>query len=447
METIPTTVNPGGGEPWGPPGATVAVIGAGYVGLATAVCLAHRGHRVSCAEVDLGKLALLSQGIPTIVEEGLAELLREGLGSGRLTFTGDPGRAVRSADFVFLCVPTPSRPDGSADVTALEQAARAVGPHLTSSAVVVNKSTVPIGSTALVERLLERDDVSVVSNPEFLREGSAIHDSLHPSRIVVGGDDPNAASRVATLLGCASAPVIITNAPTAEMIKYASNAFLATKLSFVNQVASVCEALGANVADVLRGLGHDRRIGFDYLEPGPGWGGSCLPKDTKALAFMAKEAGFDFSLLEEVIRSNDAHMASIVHKVRVSAGGSLAGRRVGAWGLTFKAGTDDRRGSPALAVLRGVLAEGGTVRAFDPTTVGQDVPELTGPITICDDPYAACEGAEVLVVLTEWEEFRSVDLTKVHDIMAKPRIVDARNLFDPVVLGDLGFGYLGIGRR
>jgi UDPglucose 6-dehydrogenase len=426
--------------------ARVAVIGGGYVGLVTSVCLAHFGHIVCCGDTDPAKVDSLSRGEPTILEDGLTDLLREGIGSGRLRFVVGAEAAVEGAEFVFLCVPTPEGIDGSADLSHLESAALEIAPHLRAGAIVVNKSTVPVGAAALLETLLDRRDVAVVSNPEFLREGSAIRDSLSPDRIVVGSRDPLAADRVANLFAPTGAPQIRTDPGTAEMIKYASNAFLATKLSFVNSLTSVCEALNTNVEDVLRGMGHDRRIGFDHLRPGPGWGGSCLPKDTKALAITTRTAGWPFPLLEEVIRSNELHMEFVVAKVRQAAGGSLDRKTIAVWGLTFKAGTDDRRSSPAVEIVLRLVEAGAMVRAFDPTTIGLDVPELVRNVEVRDDPYSACERADVLVVLTEWEEFRSIDFVKVRDLMKESRIVDARNHLDPVVLRELGFEFLSLGR-
>jgi UDPglucose 6-dehydrogenase len=423
----------------------LAVIGAGYVGLTTAVCLAHLGHRVCCGELDEEKVRRLAGGEPTIVEDGLADLLRSGLASKRLRFVTGARAAVEGAAFVFLCVPTPQRADGSADVDVLESVAREIGPHLAHGAVVVNKSTVPVGSAMLVERLLDRPGIPVVSNPEFLREGSAVHDCLHPDRIVVGADDRGAAARVGSLFAATQAPLIVTDAATAETIKYASNAFLATKLSFVNAVANLCEAVGADVRDVLLGMAYDHRIGFDYLRPGPGWGGSCLPKDTRALLFMAESGGYEFPLLREVIQTNETQLSTVMAKIRRAAGGSLAGRKIAAWGLTFKAGTDDRRDSPAVDVIQRMVAEGAQVRAFDPTVAGP-VPELPEGVEICADAYAACDGADTVVVLTEWEELRWLDFTKVAALLAEPSVVDARNLLDPTALRRMGFAYSGVGR-
>lgn len=425
--------------------ASVAVIGAGYVGLTTAACLAHLGHQVTCGELDPAKVERLSRGEPTIVEDGLEALLREGLESRRLRFVVGAAPSVAGAEFVFLCVPTPQDDDGSADVTALEAVATEIGPHLDDDAVVINKSTVPVGSTLLVERLLGRTDIAVVSNPEFLREGSAVHDCLHPDRVVVGSNDQSAAARVGSLFAGTRAPLIITDAPTAETIKYASNAFLASKLSFVNAVSNLCEAVGADVRDVLLGMAYDHRIGFEYMRPGPGWGGSCLPKDTRALVWMAEQAGYDFALLRGVIEANQYQLNSVVEKITNAAGGSLSGRLVAVWGLTFKARTDDRRDSPAVQIVSRLVEQGASVRAFDPT-VRAPVPELPPEVEVRTDPYAVCEGACVLAVLTEWEELRWLDFPKVRELLVEPNVVDARNLLDPSSMVRVGFRYTGMGR-
>ena len=297
---------------------------------------------------------------------------------------------------------------------------------------MINKSTVPVGSTRVVERALGRDDVSVVSNPEFLREGSAVHDCLHPDRIVIGGDDQAAAIRVAALFEDLQAPLIVTDPASAETIKYAANAFLATKISFVNAVANLCEAVGADVREVVLGMGYDKRIGFEFLKPGPGWGGSCFPKDTRALVRIAEDAGYDFGLLKGVIAVNDEQFERVTGKVERLAGGSVDGAVVGVWGLTFKARTDDLRDSPSLEVIRRLWPAGRQVRAYDPTVTASLVP-IAG-VEVCADPYAACEGAAVLVVLTEWDEFRWLDFDKVAGALVAPSIVDARNLLDPAPL-------------
>jgi UDPglucose 6-dehydrogenase len=420
--------------------AKLAVVGAGYVGLTSAACLAHLGHEVCCTDIDAPRVAKLSQGEIPIVEENLGELVREGLGSGRLRFSTDNAAAVSDVGFTFLCVPTPQGPDGRADMSYIEGAAREVGPHLPFESVVVNKSTVPVGSTKVVERALCRSDVAVVSNPEFLREGSAVHDFLNPDRIVIGADDEGSAIKVAGLFLRTSAPLVVTDPATAETIKYASNAFLATKVSFVNAIAALCEAVGADVRQVVLGMGSDRRIGSDFLRPGPGWGGSCFPKDTVALVRIAEDAGYDFSLLKGVIAVNEEQYERVAAKAARLAGGSLEGATVAMWGLTFKARTDDLRLSPSLQVASRLRALGATVRAYDPTVHAQ----IEG-IEVCDNPYGACEDADVLVVLTEWDEFRWLDFDKVGEVMAHKAIVDARNLLEPATLRRAGFIFEGIG--
>ena len=455
------------GSPTTGPVHTVAVIGVGYVGLPTAATLAHLGHNVTCGDADPAKVAMLQRGEVPIVEEHLEELVREGQEAGRLRFVLGATAAIEGAEFVFLCVPTPQGDDGSADLSYVEAVAGEIGPHLAAGTVIVNKSTVPVGSTLVVERVLGRTDVQVVSNPEFLREGTAVPDSLHPERIVVGADDQAAAARVGELFAGTQAPLLITDAATAETIKYASNAFLATKLSFVNAVAGLCEAVGADVRDVILGLGYDKRIGFEFMKPGPGWGGSCLPKDTRALVHIAEQAGYDFSFLKGAIATNDEQFERVVAKVHAAvaptlvsgaADGDFTGAVVAVWGLTFKAGTDDLRNSPAVEIsLR--LAEGGAeVRAYDPTVIvpegegsvpvpGFAVPDGPGSLRAYPDAYTACQGAAAAVVLTEWDEFRWLDFAKVRDALAAPVFVDARNLLDPARVRRLGFSYVGIGRR
>ncbi len=422
--------------------AKIAIIGTGYVGLTTGACFAYLGHDVVCADIDKSKIDRLNGGHIPIHEDGLELLVREGLASGRLRFMHGSAEAVDDREFVYLCVPTPQGDDGSADLSYIRAAARDVAPRLQPGAVVVNKSTVPVGSTVVVADELGRDDVYVVSNPEFLREGSAVHDFLNPDRVVIGSDDLGAAQRVALLFLGVRAPVILTDPASAETTKYASNAFLATKLSFVNAVAAVCEAVGANVTDVLLGLGYDRRIGHAFLNPGPGWGGSCFPKDTRALLHIAEERGYDFSLLRGVIDVNDEQFDRVVDKIAQAVGGSLAGKQVGALGLAFKAGTDDVRDSPALEVIGRLLDRGARVRAYDPAVAATTDPR----IELAADAYAACEGADVVAVLTEWTEFRSLDLDKLASVVSTPAIVDGRNLIDRDAARRRGFTYVGIGR-
>jgi UDPglucose 6-dehydrogenase len=418
----------------------IAVLGAGYVGLTTAACFSHLGHQVVCADVLPDRVDQLSRGEVPIRESGLEELIRTGLDGGHLTFVVGEKAAAEDCEFCYLCVPTPQGPDGSADLSFIRQAATAVAPVLPAESVVVNKSTVPVGSTRVVEQALGRDDVTVASNPEFLREGSAVHDFLHPDRIVIGCEDQATAGRVAALFEGIQAPVIVTDPASAETIKYASNAFLATKVSFVNAIANVCEAVGADVREVVLGMGYDRRIGFEFLKPGPGWGGSCFPKDTRALIRIAEDAGYDFDLLKGVVAVNDEQFDRVVGKVERMVGG-LDEKLVAAWGLTFKARTDDLRGSPALEVLHRLQEHGARVRAYDPA-----ITENVDGIEVAADPYAACEGASVLLVLTEWDEFRWLDFEKVGGLMAERNLVDGRNLLDPAAVRRRGFTYDAIGR-
>jgi UDPglucose 6-dehydrogenase len=425
--------------------AKIAVIGAGYVGLTTAACFSELGHDVTCADIDEAKVARLSRGEIPIVEAGLDRIVRDGLDGDRLRFVVGAENAVREAEFAYLCVPTPQGDDGAADLSYIETAARQIGPVLPSEAVVVNKSTVPVGSTRVVERVLGRDDVGVVSNPEFLREGSAVHDFLNPDRIVIGSEDQSAAVRVVSLYIGVTAPIIVTDPASAETIKYASNAFLATKISYVNAIAAVCEAVGADVKDVVLGMGYDTRIGHEFLRPGPGWGGSCFPKDSRALVHIAETAGYDFELLQGVIAVNDQQFERVVDKIAEAAdrGGdeSLEGLRVAVWGLTFKARTDDTRDSPALEVIDRLHARGATVTAYDPA-----VKHRIAGVDPSNDPYSACDGADVLAVLTEWDDFRWLDFDKVAEKLVAPRVVDARNLLDKPALERKGFAYTGIGR-
>jgi len=426
----------------------VAVIGTGYVGLTTGACLAHLGHDVVCADVDVAKVELLQSGRIPIYEMGLEVLVGEGLSAGRLQFVVGAASAVAGREFVFLCVQTPQGADGSADLGFIEQASAEIGPELVTGAIVITKSTVPVGSASVVERALARPDVAVVSNPEFLREGQAVHDCLHPDRVVIGSDDQAAAAKVAGLYQALNAPLMITDPATAETIKYACNAFLATKVSFVNAIANLCQAVGADVRDVVLGMGYDKRIGFEYLKPGPGWGGSCFPKDSHALVRIAEDAGYNFELMKGVIAVNDQQFQLLADRIAELAGGSLADAVIAVWGLTFKAGTDDLRSSPAIAVVERLLEQGAKVQAYDPT-VSKALPEQFAhlAVEVCADPYAACAGAAVLAVLTEWDEFRWLDFDKVAGVMAAPAILDARNLLDPASVRRRGFTYQGLGRR
>jgi len=421
--------------------SNVGVIGTGYVGLTTGACLAHIGHDVVCADIDASKIERLNRGEIPILEDGLELLVKEGMRSGNLRFVLGSADSVPDREFVFLCVPTPQGEDGSADLSYIEAAAREISPRLQTDAIVINKSTVPVGSTRVVEQALERPDVHVVSNPEFLREGTAVHDFLHPDRVVIGADNQAAAIRVASLYLGLAAPLMVTDPASAETIKYASNAFLAAKISFVNAIAAVCEAVGADVADVVLGMGYDKRIGQEFLRPGPGWGGSCFPKDSFALIRIAEDAGYDFRLLRGVVEVNDQQFDRVVEKATVAAGGSLDGAVIAAWGLTFKARTDDTRMSPAIEIIHRMQAAGAIVKAFDPAIHS----DIEG-ISVVGDPYAACDGAAALVILTEWDEFKWLDLEKAGAHMTTRNMVDARNLVDRGRARQAGFSYQGIGR-
>jgi len=425
--------------------AEIAVVGTGYVGLTTGTCFSRLGHRVVCFDNDAAKVEGLRDGHVPIVEAGLDELVTQGLEDGLLRFSTETKDGVASADFVFLCLPTPDLPNGSVDMSYVDAVAKQIGPWLRPGTVVVNKSTVPVGTTRHVAQLLGRDDVFVVSNPEFLREGNAVADFLNPSRVVVGGDDAGAVERVAKLYDGTNAPVITCDATTAETIKYAANAFLATKISFINSIANICEYLGADVRVVADAIGRDPRIGGQFLQPGPGFGGSCFPKDTIGLLRLAEDAGYDFGVLRSVIEANDQQLARTVAKVRDAVGGSLRGMAIAVWGLTFKANTDDRRHSPAVEVVRRLVAEGAQVTAFDPTVSGV-VPELPS-VGVAANAIEACRGAEALVVLTEWREFAIVPPASVREVMAGAAVVDARNLLDPGSWRSVGFVYQGVGFR
>lgn len=425
----------------------VAVVGAGYVGLTTAVCLASLGHRVACADVDPRKVAALGRGRATIQEPGLTELLREGLESGRLEFTLGASAAAAEADIVFLCVPTPMSASGAADLEALESVVAELRDVLPPKCVVVNKSTVPVGTAVRVAGLLDREDVSVVSNPEFLREGSAIYDFLNPDRIVVGSADHDriGAERVAKLYAKVAAPVLVTDSASSEMIKYASNCYLATRLSFVNTIAELCEYLDADIDDVTRGMGYDARIGSAFLRPGPGWGGSCFPKDSVALQRTAESVGSEFLVLRAAIEANHRHQALVVDKVRKAVGGDLAGARIALLGLTFKAGTDDLRDSPALAIAGLLADEGAELVGYDPC-VHSAVAGLTDRVRIAGTAYHAAQGAEAIVLLTEWPEFRALDWPRIADRVGGRAVIDTRNHLDRLVLRRAGLSYQGIGR-
>jgi UDPglucose 6-dehydrogenase len=432
----------------------IAVVGTGYVGLTTGACLASIGHRVICADIDPAKIARLQRGEIPIVEEGLAEIVAQASQAGLLTFVVGAATAAAQADIVFLSVPTPQGEDGSADLSYIEAAAAEIGPVLKSGAIVINKSTVPVGSTRVVENVLRRSDVHVVSNPEFLREGSAVKDFLHPDRVVIGADDPVAAQRVADLYKDLNTEFVLTDPASAETIKYAANGFLAMKISFINAVAAMCEAVGADVSDVIRGIGSDSRIGAAFLNPGPGWGGSCFPKDSRALVRIAESHGYDFSMMRGVIEVNEEQRARMVEKVlrglKQSRPDATAGARVAVWGLTFKAGTDDLRESPSLAIIDELRAHGVEIYGYDPTVpvdLNDHRAALLSGITIATSALDATRNADLLMIATEWPEFVSVDLSAVAAGMVGRTVVDTRNLLNPENVRAAGLTYDGVGRR
>ena len=429
---------------------TIGVVGVGYVGLTTGACLAHIGHTVVCGDVDAEKINRLRNGEIPIVEEGLTEIVSEGISTGRLEFVVGATEVAERSNIVFLCVPTPQDDDGSADLSFIEAASAEIGPVLRKGAIVVNKSTVPVGTTTVVDEVIRRSDIAVVSHPEFLREGTAVNDFLHPDRVVVGADDRSAAENVAALYESIDTQVIITDAASAETIKYAANGFLAMKISFVNAVAAMCEAVGADVVDVVEGIGSDRRIGREFLRPGPGWGGSCFPKDSHALVHVAASHGYDFSMMRGVIAVNDEQRERMVRKVQQAAGtNDLSGMTISVLGLTFKAGTDDLRDSPSLAVINRLRELGATVKAYDPTTTGtlsQIQQSFLSGISVQQSIDEAMSEGDVLVILTEWPEFMSLDLERAKVLLSGSAIVDTRNLLNPQTVRAAGLTYDGVGR-
>ena len=429
---------------------TIGVVGVGYVGLTTGACLAHIGHTVVCGDVDAEKINRLRNGEIPIVEEGLTEIVSEGISTGRLEFVVGATEVAERSNIVFLCVPTPQDDDGSADLSFIEAASAEIGPVLRKGAIVVNKSTVPVGTTTVVDEVIQRSDITVLSHPEFLREGTAVNDFLHPDRVVVGADDRSAAENVAALYESIDTQVIITDAASAETIKYAANGFLAMKISFVNAVAAMCEAVGADVVDVVEGIGSDRRIGREFLRPGPGWGGSCFPKDSHALVHVAASHGYDFSMMRGVIAVNDEQRERMVRKVQHAAGtNDLNGMTISVLGLTFKAGTDDLRDSPSLAVINRLRELGATVKAYDPTTTGtlsQIQQSFLSGISVQQSIDEAMSEGDVLVILTEWPEFMSLDLERAKVLLSGSAIVDTRNLLNPQTVRAAGLTYDGVGR-
>ena len=424
--------------------SAVAVIGAGYVGLTTATCLAHLGHTVICADIDETKVDELNNGQVPIHEARLPELLQDGLSEQTLKFVLGARQAVTDSEFVFLCLPTPQGDDGRADISAISEVIEEVRDLLPAESIIVNKSTTPVGTNAAIQSLMQRDDIAVVSNPEFLREGVAVTDFLQPDRIVIGATDPEAAQKVIGLYNAIDAPIITVDPASAETIKYATNSFLATKVSFVNALAAVCEAVGADIESVTRGLGADQRIGSRFLQPGPGWGGSCFPKDMQALVRMADDAGYQFDLLRAVIEANEQQFTRIVSKTEQLIGDNLADATIALLGLTFKAHTDDLRNSPAIEVANLLSAKGARLIAYDPMVKSDSA--LPKGIELAQNLEQAITNSDIAVILTEWPEFTRANWGELRDSMNAPRVLDARNALDRHAMLDLGFQYDDLGR-
>jgi UDPglucose 6-dehydrogenase len=431
----------------------IAMIGTGYVGLVSGACFSEFGHDVVCVDKDAAKIAALRSGEVPIFEPGIEPLVARNVAEGRLSFSTDLAAAVHGADAVFIAVGTPSRRgDGHADLAYVHAAAAEIGTALNGYTVIVTKSTVPVGTSREVARILREArpdaDFDVASNPEFLREGAAISDFMRPDRVVIGTGSERAREvlgRVYRPLYLIETPIIFTEPETAELIKYAANAFLATKITFINEMADLCEKLGADVHDVARGIGLDGRIGRKFLHAGPGFGGSCFPKDTLALVRTAAQAGAPTRIVESVIAVNDARKRQMAAKIVEHCGGSVAGKTIAVLGLTFKPNTDDMRDAPSLDIIPALIEAGATVRAYDPEGLDEAKKLLDG-VAWCEGAYEALEGADALVIITEWNAFRALDLARVKELMKAPVMVDLRNIYDPREMAAAGFDYTGIGR-
>jgi UDPglucose 6-dehydrogenase len=430
----------------------IAVIGTGYVGLVTGACFAEFGVDVTCVDVDAEKIERLESGIMPIYEPGLEQLVTKNVQAGRLRFTTDVKAAVEQALVIFLAVGTPPLPDGSPDLSFVEAAAISVAEYMNGYKVVVTKSTVPIGTGEHIRSLIRKNQKSglafgIVSNPEFLREGAAINDFMRPDRVVIGSADEEAIAIMRDLyrpLYLIEAPVVITSLEAAELTKYAANAFLATKISFINEVANLCEKIGCDVHDVARAMGMDKRIGSKFLHPGPGFGGSCFPKDTRALASVARRFGSDSLMVDAVIEVNRRQRQAMLPKIEKLVG-TLSGKTIAILGLAFKPETNDIREAPAQEIIRGLLAAGAKVRAYDPVAMDETA-KVISEVNYAEDEYEAVRDADALVIVTEWNQFRALDMSRIRDLMKSPKIADLRNIYEPTDLRELGFDYVGVGR-
>ncbi|MEN6521700.1 MAG: UDP-glucose/GDP-mannose dehydrogenase family protein [Armatimonadota bacterium] len=432
----------------------LAIIGTGYVGLVSGACLSEFGHTVTCVDTDERRISALNAGEIPIYEPGLHELVINNSANGRLRFSLDIKDAVPSADAVFIAVGTPTsrRGDGYADMSYVYNAAKDIASNLSGYTVIVNKSTVPVGTAKQVARIIQETnpgaDFDVVSNPEFLREGAAIDDFMHPDRVVIGRESDRAAEVMMQIykpLYLLERPFLVTNLETAELIKYSANAFLATKISFINEISSLCEAVGADVTDVARGIGLDGRIGKKFLHAGPGYGGSCFPKDTRALLRIGQEHGAAMRIVETTVEVNEAQKARMVQKIRKALGGSEAGKTIGILGLSFKPETDDMREAPSLTIIPRLIENGARVKAHDPVSMSAAANLLPG-VQFVESEYAAAEEADAIVLLTEWNQYRALDISRIKNSMKDPVFIDLRNVYEPVQMTAIGFRYFSIGR-
>lgn len=430
----------------------IAVIGTGYVGLVTGAGLADFGNEVVCVDIDVRKIDALKSGVIPIYEPGLDTLVNKNVGEGRLRFTTDLPDAIRKARAIFIAVGTPPRPDGSADLRYVEEVARSIAEHMNGPKLVITKSTVPIGTGKMIDRIIQESGTehkaSIVSNPEFLREGSAIEDFMKPDRVVIGASDDEAADLMKEIyapLHSLEIPFVVTNVESSELIKYAANGFLATKITFINEIAQICEKVGANVHDVAVGMGLDSRIGSKFLQAGPGFGGSCFPKDTSAMADISRSNGYDFQIIEAVLRVNADIKQRMVAKIIDALGGDVKGKTIGILGLAFKPETDDMRDSPTIPIINGLQEAGAKIRAYDPQAIA-NAKSIFKDVTYADDAYSTADRADALVIATEWNEFRALNLGRIRKALKQPIVVDLRNVYDRVRMRNEGFTYFSVGR-
>ncbi|HUP44207.1 MAG TPA: UDP-glucose/GDP-mannose dehydrogenase family protein [Thermoanaerobaculia bacterium] len=430
----------------------IAVLGTGYVGLVTGAGLADFGNDVVCVDIDVKKIDALKNGGIPIYEPGLDTLVSKNVAEGRLRFTTDLPEAIRTARAIFIAVGTPPRPDGSADLRYVEDVARSIAEHMNGPKLVITKSTVPIGTGKMIEKIISesgtKHKASIVSNPEFLREGSAIEDFMKPDRVVIGASDDEAADLMKEIyapLHSLEIPFVVTNVESSELIKYAANGFLATKITFINEIAQICEKVGANVQDVALGMGLDSRIGPKFLQAGPGFGGSCFPKDTSAMADISRRNGYEFQIIEAVLRVNADIKERMVGKIIEALGGEVKGKTIGILGLAFKPETDDMRDSPTIPIIQGLQERGAIIRAYDPQATG-NARTMFEDVTYADDAYSTAEGADALVIATEWNEFRALNLGRIKAALRHPVVIDLRNVYDRTRMRNEGFQYFSVGR-